>query len=144
MVKLINANASDVEITYQIMCNAMKPYIEKLWIWDEMHQRKIHKKKFKPSKTSMIEFEQNRVGYLVISEFDTEIYIENLLIENAFQNLGIGNEVMKSIIQKYSLEKNSIRLQVFKINTKAQKFYLNLGFEKTSENEFNFEMKRFF
>lgn len=93
------------------------------------------------NKLNWISRKDNRI---VISENDTEIYIENFLIDNTFQNLGIGKEVMKSIIQKSSLENKSIRLQVFKIDTKAQKFYRNFGFERTSENEFNFEMKSCF
>lgn len=126
------------------MCNSIKPYLEELWDWDEMHQQKIHKKKFRASKTSLIEFQEKIIGYIVISEKDTEIYIENLLIDNSFQNLGIGKEVMKNVIRKSNLEKKPIRLQVFKINMKAQKFYQNLGFDRTSENEFNFEMKKCF
>lgn len=51
---------------------------------------------------------------------------------------------MQRMIQKSISEKKNIRLQVFKINTKAQKFYQDLEFKKTSENEFNFEMKRSF
>lgn len=142
-VNLIESKVSDLEITYQIMCNSFKPYFEKLWDWDEAHQQKLHKKKFKVSKTKLIQFREQIVGYIVVSEKNREIYIENLLIDKAFQNRGIGSEVMETIVQKSVLEKKVIRLQVFKINTRAQQFYQNLGFEKTSETEFNFEMKRF-
>ena len=144
LIKLKKANLSDVEITYQIMCNSIKPFIEKLWNWDEGHQQSLHKKKFKASKTSLIVFREEIVGYFVLSEKDCEIYIDNFLIDNSFQNLGIGKEVMNSIIQKSGIEKKPILLQVFKINTHAQRFYRHLGFEKISENEFNFEMKRSF
>lgn len=143
-ITLIQANPSDVEITYQIMCNSIKPYIEKIWTWDDILQQGIHKKKFDISKTRLIVFQGDIVGYIAISENDKEIYIENLLVEKTFQNLGIGNEVMKRIIQESCSEKKPIRLQVFKINTEAQKFYRNLGFERTSEKEFNYEMKRSF
>ncbi|MEO8934464.1 MAG: GNAT family N-acetyltransferase [Xanthomarina sp.] len=141
---MIEAKPSDVEITYQIMCNSIKLYIEKLWAWDDTHQQKIHKKKFKATKTILIEFQKTIVGYLVLSENENEIFLENLLIDVSFQNLGIGKDVMKSVIKKSNSEMKTIRLKVFKINMKAQKFYQNLGFEKTSENEFNFEMKRAF
>lgn len=144
LVNLRKAKPSDVGITYQIMCNSIKPYIQKLWGWDDSHQQKIHKKNFRASKTTLIEYQKKIIGYLVISENDTELYIENLLIDGSFQNLGIGNVVMKRVIQKSASEKKSIRLQVFKINTKAQKFYQNLGIEKTSENEFNFQMIKAF
>lgn len=143
-VHLVKAKSSDVGVTYQIMCNSIKPYLEKLWDWDETHQQTIHNKKFKASKTSLIVFQKQIVGFMVLSEKNNEIYIENLLIDRQFQNSGVGTEVMQRMIQKSISEKKSIRLQVFKINTKAQKFYQDLEFEKTSENEFNFEMKRHF
>lgn len=82
------------------------------------------------------------VGYLVLKETLDEIYVENLLIENEYQNLGIGKSVMEKIIERANHEKKMIQLQVFKINIKAQKFYKNLGFEKNLETENHIEMKK--
>lgn len=144
MFHFIKAKSSDVELTYQIKCNSIKPYVERLWPWDDTHQQKLHKKKFNALNTSLIEFQEKIIGYIVISETNSEIYIENFMIDNTFQNLGIGKSVMERIIQKSCSKKKIIRLQVFKINIGAQRFYENLGFERISEKEFNFEMKRSF
>ena len=91
---MVEAKSSDVEVTYQIMCNSLKPYLVKLWDWDEAHQQKIHRKKFKASKTHLIKFQEEIIGYMVVSEKDKEIYLEHLLVDDQFQNLGIGTEVM--------------------------------------------------
>lgn len=140
-INLIASKTSDIGITYQIVCNSIKPYIKKLWGWDDVHQQKIHQKKFKVSKTKLIQFEDQIVGFIVVNHSDNEIYLENLLIDQHFQNLGIGKEIMGNIIEKAILEMKTIRLQVFKINYRAQHFYERLGFKRISENEFNFEMK---
>ena len=65
------------------------------------------------------------------------------MIEQKFQNLGIGKLVMEQIIKRAKTKKKQIRLQVFKINIKAQRFYVNLGFEKISDLENHIEMKKF-
>lgn len=62
VIILIKAKRSDVEITYQIMSNSIKPYIEKLWNWNEMHQQRVHQKRFDASKTSLIQFQSDIVG----------------------------------------------------------------------------------
>ena len=116
--------------------------MEKIWSWNDQFQKKIHKTNFTASDTKIIEQNGKEVGYIVLKETIDEIYIENLLIENEFQNLGIGKAIMEKIIERANSEEKLIRLQVFKINIKAQKFYQNLGFEKNSETENHIGMKK--
>ena len=116
--------------------------MEKIWSWNDQFQKKIHKTNFTASDTKIIEQNGKEVGYIVLKETIDEIYIENLLIENEFQNLGIGKAIMEKIIERANSEEKLIRLQVFKINIKAQKFYQNLGFEKNSDTENHIGMKK--
>jgi ribosomal protein S18 acetylase RimI-like enzyme len=117
--------------------------VEKIWGWNDSFQREIHKQKFIAHDIKLIEHNEKKIGFIVIKETDLEIYIENLLIEQNFQNLGIGKLVMEPIIKRAKTKKKQIRLQVFKINSKAQRFYVNLGFEKISDLENHIEMKKF-
>jgi ribosomal protein S18 acetylase RimI-like enzyme len=139
---LKEAKNSDFEITYRIKCKSIKSYVEKIWDWDEVNQREIHRRKYIPSETKLIEYNNHTIGYVVLKETEAEIHLKNLLIEKEFQNKGIGKEVMEKIIEKADSDKKLVRLQVFKINSKAQKFYHNLGFEITSETENHFEMEK--
>ncbi|MDO6518984.1 GNAT family N-acetyltransferase [Zobellia uliginosa] len=141
-MNLRNAKTSDLELTYRIKTNSIKPYVEKIWTWNDQFQKKIHETDFTVSDTKIIELNGKEVGYLVLKETLDEIYLENLLIENEFQNSGIGKAVMEKIIERANSEKKLIRLQVFKINIKAQKFYESLGFEKYSEMENHIGMKK--
>jgi len=137
-----NANKSDLELTYRIKRKSIKPYVEKIWGWNEAYQREIHKADYIASDIKIIEHKQQEIGYLAIKENDNEIYLENLLIEKDFQNSGIGKEVMENIIDRANSGKKLIRLQVFKINFRAQRFYKNFGFIETSETENHIEMKK--
>ena len=130
-ISLRNARNSDFEKTYRIKSKSIKPYVEEIWGWKESYQQENHKTNFIPLATQIIIYKQQEIGYIVTEETINEIYIENLLIEEEFQNLGIGNIVMANIIERANSEKKLIRLQVFKINKKAQRFYYNLGFGKT-------------
>ncbi len=141
-LNLRTATNSDLVLTYRIKTNSIKPYVEKIWSWNEAHQWEIHKDNFIASDIKIIELKQQGVGYLVVKETDKQIIIENLLIDKDFQNLGIGKVIIQEIIQRANSETKEMRLQVFKINTKAQKFYQSLGFEKTSEKEHHIEMKK--
>ena len=141
-LNLRNAKNSDLKITYRIKSKSIKPYVEKIWGWNESCQRDMHESNFIASDTKLIVYKKQEIGYVVLKETDKEILIENLLIEKEFQNLGIGKEVMAQIIERAHLEKKLIRLHVFKINIKAQRFYGNLGFAKTSEKENHIEMKK--
>ena len=99
------AKKSDFEITYQIKCNSIKSYVEKVWDWDEANQREIHRRKYIPSEIKLIEYNQETIGYVAIKDTEAEIFIKNLLIEKEFQNRGIGKEVMEKIIKKADSDK---------------------------------------
>jgi len=136
------AKTSDLELTYRIKNKSIKPYVEKIWGWNESNQLKIHNQSFNANDTKLIEYHKQYIGFLVIKETDNEIYIENLLIEMEFQNLGIGKTIMEQIVESADFKKKRIRLKVFKINTKAQRFYENFGLEKISEMENHIEMEK--
>ncbi len=136
------AKYDDWELTFELKKDGLKNHVEKIWRWDEKAQRKLHEENFDPKKTEIIQLENNEIGYLTIKECNLELYIENLILGNDFQDKGFGTKIMSSIIQKSKKEKKSIRLRVLKENKRARKFYENLGFEKTSESENHDEMKK--
>ncbi len=141
-ISLRNAENSDLEKIYRIKSKSIKPYIEEIWGWKEAYQREVHINNFVALDTQLIVYKRQEIGYIVMKETVKEIYIENLLIKEEFQNLGIGNEVMGQIFDRANSENKIIRLQVFKINTKAQRFYENLGFEKTSLKEHHIVLEK--
>ncbi|MAZ26703.1 MAG: hypothetical protein CL868_06450 [Cytophagaceae bacterium] len=141
-LKLRNAERSDLELTYRIGCNSIKPCVIKIWGWDESFQREMHRQKFDASETKIIEYGGKEVGLLIVKEFKDEIYLQSILIEKKFQNVGIGKIIMQGIITRANYLNRPIRLQVFKINVNAQRFYKRLGFMKISEMENHIGMKR--
>ncbi len=136
------AKYEDWELTFEFKKDGLKKYVEKIWGWDEKIQKKMHKENFDPRKTEIIHSENNEIGYWTIRTSDSEIYLENLILGKEFQNIGFGTKIMGLIIQKSENEKRPIGLRVLKENKRAKKFYENLGFEKISESENHYEMKK--
>lgn len=65
-MNLRNAKTSDLELTYRIKKNSIKPYVEKIWTWNDQLQKTIHEKNFTSSDTKIIELDGKDVGYLVL------------------------------------------------------------------------------
>ncbi len=139
---LRNATNLDLELTYRIVCNSIKPYVTKIWGWDESYQREIHKQKFVASEIEIIIYNEKEIGLLIVKESENEIYLQSILIEKKFQNLGIGRILMEQIIEQANSAKKTIRLQVFKVNLRAQRFYKKLGFEEISDLENHIGMEK--
>lgn len=69
-------------------------------------------------------------GYLAYYRNDTirQLYIPLLCVKSAYQNKGIGSQLMSSLILKYGGNYRSVALEVVKTNTRAYQFYLKCGF----------------
>ncbi|MGO2401922.1 MAG: GNAT family N-acetyltransferase [Mesonia sp.] len=126
-MKLRKASDSDLELTYRIKCNSIKPYVKRIWGWDEEYQRAIHKQKFVASETQLIKYNGKEIGLIIVKESANEIFLQNILIEKNLQNMGIGRQIMERIMEKANFERKPIRLQVFRINLKAQRFIKDLA-----------------
>jgi len=141
-LNLRTAKDSDFELTYRIACNSIKPHVEKIWGWDEEYQRDLHKQKYVASDVQLIEYNGKEIGLVIVKESEDEIFLQSILIINKFQNLGIGKKIMDRIIKRANSAAKPIRLQVFKVNFKAQRFYKKLGFKKISELENHIGMEK--
>src|SRR5476649_1134736 len=101
MILSRNATDDDFELTYQIKKTSIKPYIEKIWGWNEEVQLDIHVKDFKPEGTKILQDEDgNDIGLLSTSEDDTSLYINSILLINTAQGNGIGTAVLSDLIEQ--------------------------------------------
>ncbi|TXD82792.1 GNAT family N-acetyltransferase [Subsaximicrobium wynnwilliamsii] len=138
------ATASDKEICYRIKQLSLKPYVNTIWGWDEMVQLKAHNDHFSRSATTIIIYKNKPIGYYELVETNAHFILKNILIENQFQNLGIGNFVMQLLIENANALEKSIQLKVFKVNGKAQKLYSKLGFNVVEITEYHLKMQKNF
>lgn len=142
--KIINyrqANDNDFDLTFTIKTNSSRQLVEKIWGWDNAIQIDYHKRQFNPNKTKIIIYENNHVGYISIVDTDDTIFIENILIDTAFQGKGIGTKVILDTIKIAVRQNKNIELQVFKINESAIRLYERLDFETFEQTDLHYKMR---
>ncbi|MBR0491917.1 MAG: GNAT family N-acetyltransferase [Clostridia bacterium] len=137
-------NNEDYEFIYETKKNAYKEYVEHCWgKWDDLDQRNRFKESMEKTfdRTYIIMVDNKRIGFYQGQAVNEEIYyIENICIIPEYQGKGIGTEILKSILEKYS-DKN-IEIQYFKQNPVGN-LYEKLGFVQNGETEFHYQMIKY-
>lgn len=121
----------DSELIFDIKKRSIKPYVEKMFGWDEEWQRQFVYKNYKPQDIEFIIAEDHCIGLLEVQEDDSEIFLKNILIVNEYQDRGIGTDILKQLIAKAKASQKPIRLEVLSVNERAEAFYKRLSFEVT-------------
>ncbi|MCX2585608.1 GNAT family N-acetyltransferase [Pedobacter sp. MR22-3] len=141
MINFRNATNADFNLAFQIKKTSIKPCIEKIWGWDDGVQLDFHTKDFNPEKTKIIMDESNEaIGLMVTTEDDTHIYLQSLLLCQNAQGKGLGTEILLELIGQARSRSKQIKLQVFKVNTRAKALYERLGFSTTGQTAFHHQM----
>lgn len=138
--ELKQATAADWDLIFEIKKKSIKPYVEKIFGWNEEQQRKILDKIYKIEQVKLIMIDGKAIGILQIEERPDVIFLANLLIAEEKQNKGIGKILLDEVIERANTLHKPVMLEVFRINERAQKFYLNSGFSFCGEKEHKFEM----
>lgn len=130
----------DFLLAYEIRKNALGKYVEQTWGWDEDWQMKYHKEDFNIDILQIIEVNGKPAGTLESFEENGAITVSGLYLTGEYQNEGIGERLMKEIIAEAGSKGLPVKLQVLKVNSRAKKFYENLGFAVSAETEKHFQM----
>ena len=141
-LQLRPATISDSEFAYQTTKAAFREYAEKVWGWDEDEQRKLHQRRFAVHDFRVIQIAGTDIGIMAMERQQNCISLHQLFILPEYQGKGIGEAVMKLIINEAAEAKLPMRLQVLKVNNRAFKFYERLGFKRTGESNTHILMER--
>ena len=104
---------------------------------DDSHLKRIMHE-FESAK--LIYLNDQKIGLLKIIENEASIEIIQIQIEPKNQGKGIGEKIIKSIIENNSINKKPIFLSVLKQNN-AKKLYEKIGFKIKAEDEHSFIME---
>jgi ribosomal protein S18 acetylase RimI-like enzyme len=132
--------AADFEVTLAIKKQALGPYIEQVWGWEDEFQRAFHSENFKPDKTTLLLYEGREVGLLESEERADSLFIQSLLLVPEFQGKGIGTALLNEFITKALAVDKPVRLDVLQVNKSALKLYQKLGFTIQNTTELTFQL----
>lgn len=137
-IKLVQATEDDYERMYKIKEDSIKPYVEKVWGWDEDFQIEFLRKNTPFEEVEFILFNGETIGFLQLKETIKSIFIQSLFIIKAFQQKGIGTYLLKRIINNGKL----LSLEVLKNNKIAFDLYKKMGFVVLKEDDLKYYLIR--
>jgi ribosomal protein S18 acetylase RimI-like enzyme len=128
MISLRPAVTDDSSFVFMVKREALRESIAKTWGWDETWQKQYHDEHFDPARYQIITMDSVDIGCISIDEQPEELYIAVLELLPAFQNRGIGTGLIQDLITRAKIEGKSVTLEVLKVNKRAKKLYMRLGF----------------
>ena len=134
---------ADREYLWQLTQDSYRDHIDNLWGWDDAWQREHFVTRLEDTSSAhhIIEVDSRPVGYLELRHDEICIQINNIEITPARQGQGLGAKLIQDLKKQALFEGKSVFLQVFKINTRAAAFYVQMGFVTEGSNETHYLMR---
>ncbi len=132
---LIPASVTDIDFLDFIHTENMKPYVEKLYPW----KPQLFRNHFLVDDYQVIYINNQIIGFLKVVFLETEIYLAEIQIAKDYQRLGIGTNLIRSVIEQAQAHHQPLWLKVLKTNP-AQSLYQRLGFTTVDESCFHYIM----
>ena len=132
---LEKVNKSDRSQIYSIKRNSIKPYVEKIWGWEEVYQINDFDKSFIPDNIKKIMIDTECIGFIEVSEDANTVNIAEIHIIPDYQGLGVGGSIINNVIADTKAKYKKTTLGCFKENKKAIQFYKSRGFTMVGETK---------
>ena len=133
---------NDYNFVYQVKKNAYKKYVEECWgAWIEEDQQKYFENFINQVRENayVIQYDNKDIGFYNGEILENGNYeVGNICIVSEYQGKGIGTKILKDILEKYN--DTDIEIQYFKQNPVGA-LYERLGFEKSGETNFHYQMR---
>lgn len=137
--KIRIATPNDHDLIYTLKAESVRPYVEKIWGWDEDYQKKDFDSAFSNiEQFHVIEIDNSLVGFVqYYFEYPYFEVVEIHLLPEC-RCKGIGSDILRNLQKGCIAQDRKIRLGCFKENHRAKQLYLNLGFIQTEETDTHF------
>jgi len=141
LIRLIPADETHREFSYQVKKAAEGEYITLMFGWDEDVQRGFHAKAWQQQKPDMVTYDGKPIGTIATIESEDCIEIGQFFILPDYQNKGIGTHLLKSILDKADQLGKNVTLRFLK-NNPVKSLYVRNGFRVVHTSEVAQHMER--
>jgi len=141
LIRLISADESHREFSYQVKKVAEGEYITRMFGWDESKQRDFHAKAWQQYKPDIITYDGKPIGTIATIENEDRVEIGQFFILPDYQNKGIGTHLLKSILDKADQLGKNVTLRFLK-NSPVKSLYVRNGFQIVHADERLYYMER--
>jgi ribosomal protein S18 acetylase RimI-like enzyme len=132
---------ADFDWAFELHKAALGDYVEQTWGWDETLQRRMFAKGFRRKSRQVIEAGGQDIGVLLVEERPDEVYLGLLELLPAWQNKGIGTEILRRLLRRAAHANRALSLHVLRANPRAVALYAREGLRVVREEETRFLMR---
>jgi ribosomal protein S18 acetylase RimI-like enzyme len=132
---------ADCELARRIYLETTRPYVRHLADWTDDFIVTRFAQRFDVATTRMIELDGETIGWVRLSETDSEIVLEQIYLAPDRQGRGLGSILLRQLTEEWGPSGKPVALRVLKKNP-ARRLYERFGFRVTSENEIQYVMRR--
>lgn len=134
--KIRFATPDDHDLIYALKAESVRPYVEKIWGWDEDYQKKDFDGDFSHIKQfNVIEVDGKFAGFVqYYFEYPYFEVVEIHLLPE-YRGQGIGSDILRYLQKVCIAQDRKIRVGCFKENHRAKHLYQKLGFKQTVETD---------
>lgn len=134
--KIRFATPDDHDLIYALKVESVRPYVEKIWGWDEDYQRKDFDSEFSHMEQfNVIEVDSKFAGFVqYYFEYPYFEVVEIHLLPE-YRGNGIGSDILRYLQKVCIAQDRKIRIGCFKENHRAKQLYQKLGFMQTEETD---------
>ncbi len=119
---------TDFDFLWVLKVATLKPYIEKLYGWDESQAKHILRQVM--DKANLVLVDSEPAGMLKVIVEDNFMHLAEIGLMPEHQGQGLGTQIIRDVISAADREGLPVELQVFSANP-ATKLYERLGFSET-------------
>lgn len=130
------AAPGDHDLIYTLKAASVRPYVEKIWGWDEDDQRNDFDRDFSHMKQfNVIEVDGTFARFVQYYFAYPYFEVVEIHLLPAFQGKGIGSDILRFLQKVCIAQDRNIRIGCFKENHRAKALYQRLGFMQTEETD---------
>jgi ribosomal protein S18 acetylase RimI-like enzyme len=133
-VRLRPATAEDSGLCYRLHRAAMRPYVERVWGWDEAVQAEFHRARFDPARTRIVAVDGRDVGVLIVHDEPDAVYLGRIAVHPRWQGRGIGTGIIRDLLADAAARGRPVTLDVLVVNDRARALYERLGFREVGRH----------
>ena len=130
------------DLIYTLKAESVRPYVEKIWGWDEEFQQKDFDSDFASvAHFSVIEIDGKFIVFLQCYFESSYLDVAEIHLLPEYRGKGIGSDILLCLQNDCLIKKRTMRIGCFKENLRAKSLYQKLGFIQTEETNTHYIMQ---
>ena len=140
-IYLQKAQAKDEAFVKKLTKETMQKYVNETWADTTSREDYFVQNTFNQKETQIVYKNNEAIGWISLTESETDIYIGGIHLLSSAQGQGIGKKLLSDVIEQGKGKQKSLSLMVLKVNP-AKILYERLGFSVYNESIERFYMRK--